>query len=329
MKLLRRDNNPFGFVIKLSSLTPIKSILHPNVSGCKIWIKIFLILIMKKLRNENQKYDAWLHWDVTKRCNLDCEYCFGKITDTNMKVHSINIPKLLSTLDKTENTFRISFTGGEPTLVPNFVGACKAITEQHYISFNSNLISKNIKQFAENIDTERVLHIHASFHYEELLNKNLLELFIKNYNLLEGKGFNVFAEVVAYPKLKSKLDAITKFAKENSITLTFAPFYGDYNGQTYPESYRQKDLELFKISETEISYFTQKGELCNAGCNAAVVFSNGNIHPCHQIKKKIGNIYEGIEFSNELVKCPSKKCGCPLNKYDDYLFGRVKTNGSI
>lgn len=278
---------------------------------------------MKKLRNENQKYDAWLHWDVTKRCNLDCEYCFGKITDTNVKVHSINIPKLLATLDKTENTFRISFTGGEPTLVPNFLEACKAITKRHYISFNSNLISKNIKQFVKEIDASRVLHIHASLHYDELADKNLLELFIENYNSLKENGFNIYAEAVAYPELKNKLDVVTKFAKENSINLTFAPFYGDYNGEAYPESYSHKELELFGISKSEISCFTQKGELCNAGCNAAVIFSNGNIHPCHQIKTKIGNIYEGIEFSNELIKCPSKKCGCPLNKYDEYLFQQI------
>ena len=278
---------------------------------------------MKKLRNKNQEYDTWLHWDVTKRCNLDCEYCFGKITDASIKVHSIEIEKLISTLDKTGKIFRISFTGGEPTLIPNFVEACKAITEKHYISFNSNLISKSIKQFAEEINPKRVLHVHASFHYDELVKNNLLERFNENYNLLKRNGFNIFAEAVAYPKLKNKLDSIKEFAKSNSIDLTFAPFYGNYKEQTYPESYSAEDLELFVISQNEISCFTQKGELCNAGNNVAVVFSNGNVYPCHQIKTRIGNIYEGIDFNNELVKCPSKKCGCPLNKYDEYLFEKI------
>ncbi|MDA3860169.1 MAG: radical SAM protein [Melioribacteraceae bacterium] len=281
---------------------------------------------MKKLRNKNQNYDAWLHWDVTKRCNLDCEYCFGKITDASIKVHSIEIVKLISTLDKTGKTFRISFTGGEPTLVPNIVEACNAITEKHYISFNSNLISKNINQFVQEINPDRVLHIHASFHYDELLGKNLLIHFVQNYNLLKNAGFNIYAEAVAYPKIREKLDAIVKFANQNDIILTFAPFYGNYNGELYPENYTSSDLELFGINQSEISCFTQKGELCNAGYNAAVVFSNGNVYPCHQIKTKIGNIYEGVNFNDTMVKCPSKKCGCPLNKYDEYLFGQTKTN---
>jgi len=281
---------------------------------------------MKKLRNKNQTYDAWLHWDVTKRCNLDCEYCFGKITDTSIKVRSIKTTELFSTLDATNKIFRISFTGGEPTLVPNFIEACKEITQKHYVSFNSNLISKSIKQFAEEINPDRVLHIHASFHYDELLDKNLLQRFVQNYNFLRNAGFNIYAEVVAYPKFKNKLEVIRKFAKANFLDLTFAPFYGNYNGLTYPESYSQEDLELFGINQSEISCFTQKGEPCNAGYNVAVVFSNGNVYPCHQIKMKIGNIYEGIEFSNELVKCPSKKCGCPLNKYDEYLFENCGLN---
>lgn len=278
---------------------------------------------MKKLRNENQKYDAWLHWDATKRCNLDCEYCFGKITDASIKVHSIKIEKLISTLNITDKTFRISFTGGEPTLIPNFVEACQAITKKHYISFNSNLISKNIKRFVEKINPDRVLHIHASFHYDELLEKNLLKLFLENYNFLKGNGFNIYSEAVAYPKIVKKLASIKKFASGNLDNLTFAPFYGDYDGSNYPENYSNEELELFGISKNVLSNFTQKGELCNAGYNVAVVFSNGNVYPCHQIKTKIGNIYERIEFRNELVKCPSKRCGCPLNKYDKYLFEKT------
>jgi MoaA/NifB/PqqE/SkfB family radical SAM enzyme len=277
---------------------------------------------MKILRTTNQTYNAWLHWDVTKRCNLDCEYCFGKITDASVKVHSIDIPRLLFTLEKTEKTFRISFTGGEPTLVPNFIEACRAISEKHYISFNTNLISKNIKQFAELINPNRVLHIHASLHYSELLKNNLLDRFIQNYKLLEDAGFNIYTEVVAYPKMIDKIEELFQFAKQNSLKLFFAPYYGMLDGKEYPFAYTKNELVKFNILQKEISCFTQKGELCNAGYSAAVVFSNGNVYPCHQIKTKTGNIYEGIEFSSELTKCPSKKCGCPLNKYDEYLFSK-------
>ncbi|NOX66586.1 MAG: radical SAM protein, partial [Chlorobi bacterium] len=277
----------------------------------------------KKIRANNQHYNAWLHWDVTKRCNLDCEYCFGKITDPSVKVNSIDIERLMVTLDKTGKTFRISFTGGEPTMIPNFIEAVKAITKKHFVSFNTNLITKNLMKIIDEVDPQRILHIHASLHYDELVKKNLLERFIKNFRSFRENGFNIYAEAVAYPPLKEKLNELKSTMQKEEIEYSFAPFYGKLGKKIYPESYTESELKLFGLTNDDISCFSQKGKLCNAGYNTAVVFSNGNIYPCHQIKEKIGNIYKGINFNAGLVKCPSRRCGCPLNKYDEYLFNKV------
>ncbi|VAX20531.1 hypothetical protein MNBD_IGNAVI01-492 [hydrothermal vent metagenome] len=284
---------------------------------------------MKKIRANNQHYDAWLHWDVTKRCNLDCEYCFGKIKDLSVKVNSIDIKRLMVTLDKTGKIFRISLTGGEPTMIPNFIEAVKVITEKHYVSFNTNLITKNLLKIIDEINPERILHIHASLHYNELVKKNLLKRFINNFKLLHKNGFNIYAEAIAYPPLKDKLNELKSIMQKEIIDFSFAPFYGKLEEKIYPESYTDSELKLFGLTNDEISCFLQKDKLCNAGYNAAVVFSNGNIYPCHQIKEKIGNIYNQINFSKSLIRCPSKKCGCPLNKYDEYLFNAAKASSEI
>ena len=288
---------------------------------------------MKKIRAINQHYDAWLHWDATKRCNLDCEYCFGKITDPNVKVNPIDVEKLITTLDKIGKIFRISFTGGEPTMIPNFIEAVKVITGKHYVSLNTNLITKNLLEIINNVDPKRILHIHASLHYDELVKKNLLERFINNFKLLQKSGFNIYAEVVAYPPITKRLNELESTMRSVEIDFEYAPFYGKFDDKVYPESYTESELKLFNLSNENISCHLQKGELCNAGYNAAVVFSNGNVYPCHQIKEKMGSIYERINFNGTLVKCPSKRCGCPLNKYDEYLFaksidkfGKTRTN---
>lgn len=275
---------------------------------------------MKKIRLSNQHYDVWLHWDATKRCNLDCEYCFGKITDPNVKVNSIDIEKLMTTLDKSGKIFRISFTGGEPTMIPNFIEAVRAITEKHYVSLNTNLITKSLLGIIGNVDPKKILHIHASLHYDELVKKNLFDIFINNFKLLQKSGCNIYAEVVAYPPLKNRFSELESVMKKVEIDFEYAPFYGKFGDKLYPESYTESELRLYNFSNEAINCYSQKGELCNAGYNAAVVFSNGNVYPCHQIKEKIGNIYEEINFSRSLVNCPSKRCGCPLNKYDEYLF---------
>lgn len=275
---------------------------------------------MKKIRSNNQHYDAWLHWDATKRCNLDCEYCFGKITDPYVKINSIDVEKLMNTLDKTGKIFRISFTGGEPTMIPNFIEAVKVITDKHFVSFNTNLIAKNLLGIIDNVDPRKILHIHASLHYDELIKKNLLDIYINNFKLLRKNKFNIYAEVVAYPPSINRFSELESIMKEVELDFEYAPFYGKFEEEVYPESYTESELRLYNIPNEAINCYSQKGELCNAGYNAAVVFSNGNVYPCHQIKEKIGNIYKQINFSKSLVKCPSKRCGCPLNKYDEYLF---------
>lgn len=277
---------------------------------------------MKKLRKPDQDYDVWLHWDVTKRCNLDCEYCFGKITDPSVQVYSIDIERLMSTLDNSGKTFRISFTGGEPTMIPNFFEVVKAVTKNHYVSFNSNLITKNILRIAE-VDPKKILHIHASFHFTELIQKTLMGRFISNFKFLQKNGFNIYNEAVAFPSVIDQLESIKQLLSDSGIKIGFGPFYGKFDGKIYPESYSEKELKMFNISSAELSSFFQEGNICNAGYNAAVVFSNGDVYPCHQIKRKIGNIYENINFDKNLVGCPSKKCGCPLNHYDNYLFEKA------
>ena len=275
---------------------------------------------MKKIRSNNQHYDAWLHWDATKRCNLDCEYCFGKITDPSVKVNSIDVEKLMITLDKTGKIFRISFTGGEPTMIPNFIEAVKVITDKHYVSLNTNLITKNLLAIIGNVNPKRILHIHASLHYDELVKKNLLDRFINNFKLFQKSGFNIYAEVVAYPSITKRLNELESMMKNAEIDFEYAPFYGKFEDRVYPESYTDPELKLFNLSTEDLGNYSQKGELCNAGYNSAVVFSNGNVYPCHQIKEKMGNIYDQINFNESFVNCPSKRCGCPLNKYDKYLF---------
>ncbi len=277
----------------------------------------------KRRRDEAQHYDYWLHWSITKKCNLDCEYCFSHINE-GIKANAIDTESLQSALAEHPGTFRISFTGGEPFIVPNFIEACLAITAKHYLSLNTNLVSKQVKEFAETISPERVLHIHASLHLRELERKGLLNKFFENFILLREKGFNIYAEAVAFPPYLSEIERYKALANSYGIDYNYAPFIGEVNGKKYPASYSDNEITQFGLKNSHEDEFAQKGELCNAGFNAVVVFSNGNVFPCFNLKNKLGNIYEGFSFEPNIRKCPAKRCGCPLNIYDDYLFEKGK-----
>lgn len=303
----------------------------------------------QKTKLNELKYDAWLIWNITNKCNLACGFCSARASMPSLikiiKIKSlglipyfsikklkakfkkipekIDIVSLIRTLDETNRIFRIGFSGGEPFLSSNIIEACVELTKRHYISLNTNLISKNIKEFTEKIDPERVIHFHASLHIKELERLNLLDRYINNFLLCKEKGFDIFAQEVAYPPLLEEVDKYKKNFKEKGIELTFNPFNGEYNKKIYPQAYTEKEIEIFGLDETYINYFYQKGKICNAGYNVGLVSITGDIQPCHLINKNMGNIYKEIKFSDKVIKCPFEFCFCPMKNYDDYLFKKA------
>jgi MoaA/NifB/PqqE/SkfB family radical SAM enzyme len=277
---------------------------------------------MKKYRSENQHYDAWLQWNLTSQCNFGCEYCFGKTPPNRQTIFVINTEAVLRTLESTGKIFRIGFTGGEPFLIPNFTSACKELSAKHFISINTNLALGEADNFANEIDPARVLNVHASIHFKELIDKGLFERFISNYKILVEKEFNIYAEAIAYPGIIDKVDYYKSLADRNKIEFIYAPFFGKFEDKFYPRAYTEEELKIFDISSEQISAHYQIGNICNAGYNAAVISPTGNISPCFNVAGNMGNINKEINFSTNKTVCPASKCVCPLNKYDNYLFNK-------
>jgi len=290
----------------------------------------------EKIRKKGLTRDVWLNWHIASKCNLDCVYCFRNIAKQKSKkalpsppvflkkAVFIKIPALIKTLDKTKKIFRIGFTGdGEPFLVPNIIKACIQITKRHFISFTTNLTTSNIKEFAEKINPEKVLVIAAAAHIKELERLNLLDRYVNNFIICQKKGFHIVAVEVAYPPLFNEVEKYRQFFREKGITIKFTPFEGVYKGKSYPSSYTPEEFRVFNLDPSLIKQFHQQGKLCNAGYNVGVVSSIGIIRPCHQIHEEIGDIYNNIEFKDELVTCLFSFCGCPLKIWDSYLFERA------
>ncbi len=278
---------------------------------------------MERVRNKNQHYDAWLHWNLSSQCNFDCDYCFGKTTPNVSTINSIDIENLLKTLGKTGKIFRISFTGGEPFLIPNIISACETIAKVHYVSFNTNLVLDRVKEFAERINPARVLNIHASLHYDELMSKNLFGKYYDNYHLLKENAFNIYTEAVAYPLDIEKITHLKTKMNSLGIPFTYAPYYGSYNNKFYPLPYSDGEISAFNLNKNHIAAYSQKGAICNAGFNAAVVSPRGNVLTCFSVNERLGNIYNDFAFKETPTICPAKKCGCPLNFYDSYLYRKL------
>ena len=295
---------------------------------------------------KDQEYDIWLHWILTYKCNLGCAYCFNKSRLKNLKntgssrqliknyllkfvtgqanVSKINTHALLKTLDRTGKIFRLELSGGgEPFLVSNIIGACAEITKKHYIGVVTNLTSEKIREFCMLIDPGRVLSIIASLHIKELERAGLISRYIDNFLLCREKRFNVTAWEVAYPQLLAQAEEYVRFFEEKGIKLNFRPFCGRYNEKLYPGDYTPQEMKVFGLDISDIKKFYQKGNICNAGYNTAVVLPNGEIHTCFRINENIGNIYTGIRLKSAMITCPLDYCDCPLNALDPYFFQKT------
>ncbi len=247
-----------------------------------------------------------------------------KLYERNGRIAPINISALINSLEKAKKTFKISFTGGEPFLIPNLVDASVEITKKHFVSLDTNLITGKTMEFAEKISPQRVVRITASLHIKELERLNLVDKYIDTYQLYRKRGFRIRAWEVAYPALLGEADKYKKYFHERGVELYFMPFIGYYNGKLYPESYTSEEFQIFSLDNSCCEGFNSKGKICNTGYNIGIVSPRGDISPCYQRRsEEMGNIYGEIKFADKLTTCPFSFCPCPLYAFDTYLFEKA------
>lgn len=112
-----------------------------------------IVFGVKNARGQNIKMDKFISitpvnqdpfiitWDLGRRCNYDCSYCPSHRHD-NFSPHS-NLVDLIQTVDflfeyisliaeqRINRDFHISFTGGEPTVNPNFIKISNFIKQRY------------------------------------------------------------------------------------------------------------------------------------------------------------------------------------------------------
>lgn len=272
----------------------------------------------------NKRHTAWVIMEVNNICSLNCDYCFAPKKGNPIEIKSIDVPNLVSALEKTGKIFKISFSGpGEPFLTPNMIETCQALSEKHFLDFHTNLTSGKMKFFAEKIDPKRVITILASLHIKELEKTNLLERYIENFLILKNKGFNIIAREVGHPSLIDEVKKYTVFFNQKGINIGFVPFVGTYKNKKYPQSYTEDELKTFGFNRERSQVFEhpKKNNLCNAGYNAIVIDLDGVVRRCPAFTKgDLGDIYSGIKFDNKIFDCPMPFCKEPIKEYDKKLF---------
>ena len=187
-------------------------------------------------------------------CNLNCNYCdtndsksekSGKLMTPEMVTEEIN--KIL-----TPDCKAISFTGGEPSLYPDFINEVSK-------NFNLSIMLETNGTLPDNIDLLNKLdivsldiklpeHFDGDFDEEIFLNE------IKSLNLLREKSINVYCKVVILPstKIKSFKEVVEKLSEnissKSNLKIIIKPSspLGEWKNINY---------KLFEFSEVVGQYF--------------------------------------------------------------------------
>jgi organic radical activating enzyme len=204
-------------------------------------------------------------WDIGRRCNYDCSYCWASVhnrTDDHKDYNLIikTIDNLISKWAK-YNTIRWNFGGGEPTLHPKFLDILKYLKDNNQWAMVTSNGTRDHKYWAKAI--ENLNSVNLSAHFDGLLTDKEEDRFVRNIETIcehfdmHNDDHWLEIKIMAPPqyidralKLKEKIKALgilDVFGANNRIKgfLSLVPIRSLGDSGVLVE-YTPEQLEIFK-----------------------------------------------------------------------------------
>jgi MoaA/NifB/PqqE/SkfB family radical SAM enzyme len=284
-----------------------------------------------------------VEWNLGKRCNLDCAYCPAEIHD-NFSPHT-NIKVLLDTVDalaELDKPIRVSFTGGEPCIHPDFEELIKHARQRlDWINVTTNGLRK-AEWYAEAPVDHYVFSLHFDNEHWERAMDNIM-LFAQHNENMDRIPFqvNVMAHHAHMDRVKL---AVARFHGHNIPYVIRRIRWTQAENRDWFDDmrYAAKDLNwIIKNTATALpncivddeqqihandvikQHLNQfEGWTCSAGIESLMINWDGEVHRATcRVGGSLGNIYDGsFEAPEEWVTCTRKWCTCaadiPLTKFN-------------
>ena len=187
-------------------------------------------------------------------CNLNCNYCDTKNSISKNQGILMTPAEVVSKIESilTSDCHIISFTGGEPSLYPEFINEVSKLTNLDIMLETNGTLPENIDLIKNldivSLDIKLKEQFNGSYKEDILLNE------IKSLNLLIEKSINVYCKVVILPSLKieSFEEVIKKIDNEitNKSNLHFI-----IQPSSPLNEWKNRSNSLFEFSEIVGKYF--------------------------------------------------------------------------
>ena len=187
-------------------------------------------------------------------CNLNCSYCDTSKSKDSQSGTLMSVGEVADEINNllTPDCKTISFTGGEPSLYPDFINEVSQC-------FDLNIMLETNATLPDNIDSiERLnmvsMDIKLSEHFEGEFDESIFLNEIKTLNLLITKSINVYCKVVILPstKINSFKEVFKKLSGEvlskRNLKVIIQP-------SSPLEEWENKNFKLFEFSEVVGQYF--------------------------------------------------------------------------
>lgn len=291
-----------------------------------------------------------IEWNLGKRCNYDCSYCPSVIHDNYSPHTDINLLK--QTVDKLceiNKNLRISFTGGEPTVHPQFnelIDYLNTKEKINYISVTTN--GTRLRTWYYNLTVNQfVFSVHFEYDWEPIIEK-IISLYASDTPHEYKKS--IVVHVMAHHKhMKAVKEAVRRldfysvpynirrvrwtegdhdlfddmkydqndldWILENDSTVsanTLVYYKRDKDGDLV-EQYHANDIIKHHLNQ-------YKGWTCNAGLESLMINWDGDVHRATcRVGGSLGNIYHGsFIIPTDSIVCDRNYCTCaadiPLTK---------------
>jgi len=281
-------------------------------------------------------FDIEADWTLNLLCNYDCTYCISRAPKEHPLVGRLSPEQYLDFFDSTGKTWLLHLTGGEPFVHRDFVALCRALASHHYISLNSNLSSRRVRDFAEAVDPSRVQYIHCGVHVEERDRLKGWRHLLANAALLLERGFPLFASLVMTPDAFAEYSRVAEPFTSLGVPLIPKVLRGDFEGCWYPQAYTEAQRAQFRFLSEEaeaiaaaskwqpyrhaptVNPFLDRDYLdgfpdfsgisCSAGRLSVSIGYDGRIFRCGS-KTVLGNIFEKrLNLFAEDQPCDDEYC---------------------
>lgn len=223
-------------------------------------------------------------WDLGRRCNYDCTYCPAHRHD-NFSPHA-TLEELINTTNfmfeyislvaehRRNKDFNISFTGGEPTVNPNFIKFAEYLTKKkaEYTDINLHLdLTTNgamSKTIADNV-VKHFDYVTVSYHAES--DSKLKQQVLDRILQFKENGIGLKVNVMMHAEYFDECVSLCNTLKDNNVN--FIPRSIDReNLDTKAHLYPKEQIEWFqKFWNKDI---TKKGRPCCGGRTMGLCSAN-------------------------------------------------------